>query len=60
MVDGKVQLQAELADLPDSEQAKDTVRAMRDAVHAVSPSTLVGGETAIQIDAGLRRNTTFG
>jgi RND superfamily putative drug exporter len=48
---GTVQLQAELADLPDSDQAKDTVRAMRDAVHAVSPATLVGGQTAIQVDA---------
>ena len=51
VVNGQVQLQAELADLPDSDQAKDTVSAMRDAVHAVSPSALVGGQTAIQIDS---------
>ncbi len=51
VVNGQIQLQAELADLPDSDQAKDTVSAMRDAVHAVSPSALVGGQTAIQIDS---------
>lgn len=50
VVNGQVQLQAELADLPDTDQAKDTVTAIRDAVHAVSPSALVGGQTAIQID----------
>jgi RND superfamily putative drug exporter len=49
-VDGKVELRATLADLADSDEAKVTVRALRDAVHAVSPEALVGGTTAIQID----------
>lgn len=50
VVNGQVQLQAELADLPDSDQAKQTVAAIRQAVHAISPTALVGGQTAIQLD----------
>ncbi len=53
VVDGRVQIQATLADTPDSPAAKDTVRAVRDAVHAlpgVGDQVLVGGSTAIQVD----------
>ena len=52
VVDGQVQIQATLADAADSEPAENTVRAVRDAVHAldVDGTILVGGNTAIQID----------
>ncbi|WP_240757689.1 MMPL family transporter [Nakamurella flava] len=53
VVDGRVQIQATLASTPDSPAAKDTVRAVRDAVHAlpgVGDQVLVGGATAIQVD----------
>ncbi len=51
VVDGRVQLQATLAAAPDSEQADETVRALRDAVHAVpGAGAVVGGFTAINVD----------
>ncbi len=53
VVDGTVQIQATLTAAADSEDAENTVRAVRDAVHAipgVENQVLVGGNTAIQID----------
>lgn len=52
VVDGRVQIQATLAATPDSQAAKDTVRAVRAAVHALpgGDTILVGGTTAIQLD----------
>ena len=53
VVDGEVQIQATLAAAADSEEAENTVRAVRDAVHAIAQdggAILVGGNTAIQID----------
>ena len=53
MVDGEVQIQATLTAAADSEEAENTVRAVRDAVHAharTADQILVGGNTAIQID----------
>ncbi|HZM66324.1 MAG TPA: MMPL family transporter [Nakamurella sp.] len=53
VVDGQVQVQATLTAAADSEDAQDTVRAVRDAVHAIpeyGSAVLVGGNTAIQID----------
>ncbi|MGK5674398.1 MMPL family transporter [Micromonospora sp. URMC 106] len=51
VVDGTVQLQATLADPPDSDGAERTVRELRRAVHAVPGSgSVVGGFTAINVD----------
>ncbi len=53
VVNGEVQIQATLDAAADSEAAENTVRAVRDAVHAIpefGDTILVGGNTAIQID----------
>ncbi|WP_411080236.1 MMPL family transporter [Streptomyces sp. cmx-18-6] len=51
VVDGKVRIDATLKDAADSDRAKETVAALRDAVHAVPESdALVGGYTAQQYD----------
>jgi RND superfamily putative drug exporter len=50
VVDGRILLQATLSDPADSAAAQDTVTRLRDAVHAVDPSALVGGVTATNID----------
>ncbi|MDP9791636.1 RND superfamily putative drug exporter [Catenuloplanes nepalensis] len=51
VVGGRVQLQATLADEPDSAAAEETVRQIRVAAHAVPDAdALVGGYTAVQLD----------
>ncbi|MGN9775367.1 MMPL family transporter [Micromonospora sp. H33] len=51
VVDGVVQLEATLADPPDSDGAERTIRDLRVAVHAVPGSdSVVGGFTAISVD----------
>ena len=53
VVNGEVQVQATLSAVADGEAAENTVRAVRDAVHAIpgyGDQILVGGNTAIQID----------
>ena len=53
VVDGQVQIQATLTAVADGPDAEDTVRAVREAVHAIpeyGSQVLVGGNTAIQID----------
>ncbi|MER7332207.1 MULTISPECIES: MMPL family transporter [unclassified Micromonospora] len=51
VVDGRVQLEATLADPPDSDGAERAVRELRAAVHAVPGSdAVVGGFTAINVD----------
>ncbi|MFB4420053.1 MMPL family transporter [Streptomyces sp. QL37] len=51
VVDGRVRIDATLADTADSDAAKETVTRLRDAVHAVPDSgALVGGYTAQQYD----------
>ncbi|MEU4640422.1 MMPL family transporter [Micromonospora sp. NPDC023814] len=51
VVDGRVQLEATLADPPDSDGAERAVRELRAAVHAVPGSdSVVGGFTAINVD----------
>ncbi|MFB9235981.1 MMPL family transporter [Plantactinospora siamensis] len=51
VVDGRVQLQATLAAPADSQQAEETVRKIRTAVHAVpGAQAVVGGFTAIDLD----------
>jgi RND superfamily putative drug exporter len=51
VVDGRVQLQAILTDAADSEAAQETVKRLRDAVHAVpGADALVGGSTATDLD----------
>ncbi|WP_018216568.1 MMPL family transporter [Salinispora vitiensis] len=51
VVDGIVQLEATLADAPDSDGAEETIRELRVAVHAVPDAdAVVGGLTAINID----------
>ena len=51
-IDGRswVLIEATLADAPDSEAAIATVRALREAVHAVDPVAVVGGTTATDLD----------
>ena len=53
-VDGQVLLEATLSDAADSLAAEYTVTEIRDAVHEVDSKTLVGGETAVDLDT----NTT--
>ena len=53
-VDGQVLLEATLTDPADSLAAESTVTDIRDAVHKVDSETLVGGETAVDLDT----NTT--
>ncbi|WP_026189271.1 MMPL family transporter [Salinispora mooreana] len=51
VVNGIVQLEATLADTPDSDGAEETIRDLRVAVHAVpAADAVVGGVTAINID----------
>ncbi|MCI4062091.1 MMPL family transporter [Micromonospora sp. R77] len=51
VVDGRVQLQATLADPPDSNGAERTIRDLREAVHKVPGSeSVVGGFSAINVD----------
>ncbi|MER6098294.1 MMPL family transporter [Streptomyces sp. NPDC001728] len=50
VVDGRVRLDATLADAPDSDAAKRTVKNLRERVHTAEASTLVGGYTAQQYD----------
>ncbi|WBB79738.1 MMPL family transporter [Micromonospora sp. WMMD882] len=51
VVDGWVQLQATLADPPDSDAAERTIRDLRVAVHRVPDAdAVVGGFTAINVD----------
>ncbi len=53
VVDGTVQIQATLAAAADSEAAEATVRAVREAAHAVPGAdgrVLVGGTTAVLVD----------
>ncbi|MCM0675217.1 MMPL family transporter [Micromonospora phytophila] len=51
VVDGTVQLEATLADPPDSDGAERAIRDLRTAVHAVPGSdSVVGGFTAINVD----------
>lgn len=49
VVDGKVLIEATLRDEPDSEPAKETVKRLRDALHA-EDGVLVGGYSAQQVD----------
>ncbi len=50
VVDGKVQLEVTLDKPADSLAAQAYVPALRDAVHAASPTALVGGSTPTQFD----------
>ncbi|MFC6396718.1 MMPL family transporter [Luteococcus sanguinis] len=52
--DGDVLVQATLAKAADSLEAEQTVVELRDALHAVDPAIVVGGETATDLDT----NTT--
>ncbi|MEH1167047.1 MMPL family transporter [Micromonospora sp. CPCC 205539] len=51
VIDGRVQLEATLADPPDSDGAERTIRELRVAVHQVPDAdAVVGGFTAINVD----------
>ncbi|MET7879980.1 MMPL family transporter [Micromonospora profundi] len=51
VVDGRVELEATLADEPDSDGAEQTIRNLRVAVHQVpGAAAVVGGFTAINVD----------
>lgn len=50
VVDGQVMLRATLTDAADSAAAEQTIRELRDAVHAVDEAALVGGVTALAYD----------
>ncbi len=50
VVGGRVMLQVTLIDAADSAAAEQTVRDLRDAVHAVDAGAIVGGVTATAVD----------
>lgn len=50
IVDGKAVINATLSLNPDSVEARDVIPNIRDAVHAIDPSILVGGSTAVAFD----------
>lgn len=50
VVDNEVLLQATLSNAPDSDEAKQTIVALREAVRSVDTSAVVGGPTAVQLD----------
>ena len=50
VVDGRVMLQATLADAADSTAAENAVRELRNAVHEVDAEGMVGGVTATALD----------
>jgi RND superfamily putative drug exporter len=50
VIDGKQQLEVTLKLAADSKAAKALIPAIRDAVHTVSPTALVGGSTATNYD----------
>jgi putative drug exporter of the RND superfamily len=50
VVDDRVMLQVTLTDAADSAAAEQTVRDLRDAVHAVDDGAIVGGVTATAVD----------
>jgi RND superfamily putative drug exporter len=50
VVDGQVMLRATLTDAADSLEAEQTIRELRDAVHAVDADAMVGGVTALALD----------
>lgn len=50
VVDGRIMLQVTLSDAADSAEAEQTVRELRDAVHAVDGGSIVGGVTATAVD----------
>jgi RND superfamily putative drug exporter len=53
IVDGWTQIQVILDKPADSVAAQNYIPAMRDKVHAVSPTALIGGSTATNYDIGL-------
>ena len=50
ILDGQVILNATLSLNPDSTEARDLIPQIRAAVHAIDPSILVGGSTAVAFD----------
>jgi len=51
IVDDQVLLEVTLSDAADTPQAEQTVRDLRSAMDAIGPDVLVGGQTAIDVDA---------
>jgi len=50
---GDVMLQLTLLDTADSDEAKQTVIQLRDDLHSIDPSIVVGGTTAIDLDTNI-------
>lgn len=50
VVEGRSLISITLSDAADSDAAKDTIVALRDAVHATDAEALIGGTTATQLD----------
>jgi RND superfamily putative drug exporter len=50
VVEGRALVEVVLADKADSDEAKDTVRGLREDLDAVGEDVLVGGDTAINVD----------
>ncbi|HAY43336.1 MAG TPA: hypothetical protein DCY59_07180 [Micrococcaceae bacterium] len=50
VVEGRSLISITLSDAADSDAAKDTIVALRDAVHAIEADALIGGTTATQLD----------
>jgi RND superfamily putative drug exporter len=53
VIDGRVAINAVTEVNSSSQEAKDLIRVVRDAVHEVDPSALVGGTAAINLDVNL-------
>jgi RND superfamily putative drug exporter len=53
VVDGEVMLQLTLIDRADSLEAKQTVTGLRTTLHALDPSIIAGGSTALDLDTNL-------
>ncbi len=50
VVDGEVLIEATLQDAADSKEAEETIITMRETLHAIDQSILVGGVSATQLD----------
>ncbi|WP_404286549.1 MMPL family transporter [Glutamicibacter arilaitensis] len=50
VIEGRSLISITLSDAADSDEAKETIGALRDAVHAVDAEALIGGTTATQLD----------
>lgn len=50
VVEGRVQIEAQLTGEPDTDASQEAVRQLRDRLDGVTPQAIVGGQTAINVD----------